>query len=88
MVAVGAGSCQPCGVVFAHLFDLAEPKSQREAAVAVGFHRVVPEAGIDADRADLNAMFAGIPHDLRGGVEAHWLGIEQSAGKDAGVVAF
>ena len=39
--------------------------------------RAVPARGVDADRADLDAVLARVAHDLRRGVEAHRLGVEQ-----------
>src|SRR5690606_26973850 len=52
------------------------------------FQRAVPSRGIDTDRANLDAILARIAHDLRGGVEAHGLAVEQRGTEDLGMPAF
>jgi hypothetical protein len=37
-----------------------------------------------SDGAHLDAVLAGVAHDLGGRVEAHRLGVQQRAGEDAG----
>ena len=62
--------------------------AKRSSAHAGRLQRAVPAAGIDADRAHLDAMVAGVAHDLGRGVEAHRLGVEQRGAEDVGMVAF
>ena len=51
------------------------------ASLAV-LQRAIPAAGVDADRADLDAMLARVADELGGGVEAHRLGVEQGRAED------
>src|SRR5207247_2069843 len=52
------------------------------------FQRAVPFAGIDVGWSHLDAVLARIAHQLRGGIEAHGLGIEQRRAKGLGEVPF
>ena len=87
-VAVATGGGDPVGLVLAQGSDLPEPQAQRQVPGFGPLHHVVPLAAVDADRAHLHPVFAGIAHDLGGGVEPHGLRIQQRAGEDAGVVVF
>ena len=46
--------------------------------------RAVPKAVIDIDLAGLAAVIAEVADDLRRGVKAHRLRVEQRAGEDVG----
>src|SRR3546814_7127065 len=62
--------------------DLPESQPQREDAVVGAFETVVPMAGVDVGRAHLDPMLARIADELRGGIEAHRLRIEDAADED------
>src|SRR5260370_5891639 len=50
--------------------------------------RAIPFAGIDVDFAHGDAVLAGVADDLRRGVEAHRLAVEQRGGEAGGIAAF
>src|SRR3546814_10825458 len=66
--------------------DLPESQPQREDAVVGAFETVVPMAGVDVGRAHLDPMLARIADELRGGIEAHRLRIEDAADEDGGEI--
>src|SRR6185295_20349548 len=45
------------------------------------FKRAIPIAVVHIDLAHLDTMFPRIADDLRGGVKAHWLRVEQGGGE-------
>src|SRR5579859_187871 len=63
--------------------DLAQAEAQ-----GAGLQMIVPAAEIDVGRQYRDAMIAGVAHDLRRGVEAHRLAVEQGAGERRQVMAF
>ena len=65
----------------------AQPEPQRRRAVGAPLERGVPAGGADVDRAHLDAVRARIAHQLRRGVEAHGLAVEQRAGEGRRLVA-
>src|SRR5690348_7334086 len=56
--------------------DLAQSEAHRPV-----LQRAIPVAVIHIDFAHLDAMFARVADDLRGGVEAHRLRVQQRAGE-------
>ena len=60
------------------------PIEGRIEASSVQSHRL----RVDADRAHLDAMLAGVADELGGGVEAHRLGVEQGRAEDVRMIAF
>jgi hypothetical protein len=76
----GDGFCP----VLPETVDLAQAQPQHPRA----FQRIVPRARAHVDRVDGDAVFPRIAHDLRGGIEAHRLAVEQRAGEDRRIVAF
>jgi len=65
------------------------PSRTGEAAILFGrLQGAVPTRAIDIDRADFDAMFAGIAYDLGRRIEAHRLCIKQRCAEDVGMVAF
>ena len=64
--------------------DLTQAEPQGRLSIGPNKHLIIPPASIHIDGVNLHAMVAGIPHDLRGRVKAHGLGIEQRGGKDGG----
>ena len=67
--------------------DLAHAETQGMVPAGQGFQTIVPPARVDVDGADLDAVPAGVAHDLGGGVEAHGLGVQQRAGEYIGMPA-
>ena len=65
-----------------------QTEADRLVPPVADLQRAVPAARIDVHRADLDAVLAGIAHDLRGGVEAHRLGVEQRRAERVGMMAF
>ena len=53
-----------------------------------GLQRLVPVGAIDVDRPHLDPVLAGVAHDLRRGVEAHRLGVQEGGGEDVRIMAF
>jgi hypothetical protein len=68
--------------------DHAQSEPDSEAFVVDRLERAVPSRGIHADGADLDAVLAGVPHDLRGRVEAHGLRVEQGGAEHVRMPAF
>ena len=67
----------------------AQTEPDREVVLPFGrLHRAVPARGIDANRANLDAVIAGIAHYLRGRVEAHRLRVQESRTEDIRMMAF
>ena len=77
---------QPCRHGLAQAVDLPEAEAQGDLALAL-FQRAVPVGQIDVGGQHRDAMLARIAHDLRRGVEAHRLRIEQRAGEGRRVMA-
>ena len=78
-------------VVLAQTVDLAHRHAEAVASrsrLSDRLQRAVPQAEIDVGLARLDAMLARAAHDLRRGVEAHRLRVEQRRGKRRGVMAF
>ena len=75
------------GIVLAHAIDLAHAQTQRKAAIEGAFQCVVPMAVVGIDGTGLDAMLAGVAHDLGRSIKSHGLGVEQGAGKDFRVMA-
>ena len=67
--------------------DHAQAEPHGEASVAGRLQRAVPARGVDVDRPHLDAVLAGVAHDLRRRVEAHRLGVEQGGAEHVRVVA-
>ena len=88
MKAVGAGGGDPFGLILREACDLAKAEAQGEAALIVGFHRIVPIRAVDAERAHLDPVFAGVADDLGRRVEAHRLRVQQGAGEYPRMAAF
>src|SRR3546814_17911171 len=65
---------------------LAKAEAYREIAAFGLLQRTIPMAVVDRDRAHLDAMIAGIAHDLRRRVETHRLGVEQSGTEYVGMM--
>src|SRR6516165_11756686 len=68
--------------------DLAKTEPDRAIAIAGLFQRIVGEREGNIDLAHLDAVLAGIADDLRRGVKAHRLRVEQSAAERIGMVMF
>ena len=67
----------------------ASPSRTAKRSSPVGrLQRAVPARGVDADRADLDAMVARVAHDLGRRVEAHRLGVEQRRAEHVRMMAF
>ena len=75
------------GVLLAQPSDLAQAKPERQTPVGCRFQRIVPMAHVDVGGPYLDAMLAGVAHDLRRRIEAHGLCVQQGAGKRFGMVA-
>ncbi len=91
-IEVAARGRDPFGIILAETLDLAQAEAQRIAAagpvrLAAGLQRAVPVRAVDVGRAHLDAVLAGVAHDLRRGVEAHRLAVQERAGEDRRVVA-
>src|SRR3546814_8276066 len=65
---------------------LAKAEAYREIAAFGLLQRTIPLAVVDRDRAHLDALIAGIAHDLRRRVETHRLGVEQSGPEYVGMM--
>src|SRR5690606_34521887 len=61
--------------------------ARRDAAGVEGgrLQRAVPVRMIDVDRPDLDAMVAGVADELRRGIEAHRLRIEDRGAENVGI---
>ncbi|MNQ36084.1 hypothetical protein D3C85_495960 [compost metagenome] len=57
-----------------------------ETTVAGLFEGAVPAAGVDTGGADLDAVFPGVADDLRRGVEAHGLSVQEGGAEDVRVM--
>src|SRR5690606_32377560 len=77
-----ARSPDPVSILFAHPPDLPEPQPQGQSAIRARLQRAIPERVIDRNRAHFDTAVAGIAHELRGGVEAHGLAVQERAGED------
>ena len=66
---------------FLDAVGLAQAEAKRERIPPDPLQGVVPQAVADIDGADLDAMLLRVADDLRRGVEAHRLRIEQGAGE-------
>ena len=75
------------GPVLAETTDLPQPQPQRMAPVGTRFQRAVPGRMVDVDGAYLDPVLARVAHELRGGIEAHRLRIEQGAGEHRRMMA-
>lgn len=85
---VGSGRDDHGGMGIRQAFYHAHAQAHGEAIfVSSGLQRAVPAGGVHADRANLNAMDLGVANDLRWGVEAHGLGVQQRRAEDVGVPA-
>ena len=74
--------------VLAEAVDLAEAEPQRERAVRRAPPACCPSAlALTSSVAHLDAVLPRIAHDLRRGIEAHRLAVEQRRSEDRGVVA-
>ena len=69
---------------------LEEAQAQPHRMMGAGrlFKRVVPRAFIDIGRAHLNPVRLRIPHELRGGIKAHGLRIEDRRTENIRVMTF
>src|SRR6185312_3735790 len=69
--------------------DLSQPETQRRPPLPFKggevFKRAIPVAEIHIHRAHLDPVLARVADDLRGGVEAHRLAVQQRAGKSRGI---
>ena len=75
-------------MVVAQPLHHAEAKANGEIRSAAGdLKGAVPSAGVDADRLDLDAVVARIPHDLRRRIEPHRLAVQQRGAENVRVVA-
>ena len=85
-VSVAARRLQPPRGGFVEALDLPQAEAQGEAAGAssVGLQGAVPIAAIDVGRAHRNPVLPRVAHDLRRGVEAHGLAVEQRRGESGG----
>ncbi len=63
------------------------PPLQKQGRI-LGFQRAIPPAGVDADRADLDAMLARVADELGDAVKAHRLGVEQRRAEDFRMIIF
>src|SRR5205823_6441977 len=66
------------------------PPETRRGIFRPGRHRLqgaVPEAVVDVDRADFDAVLLRVADDLRRRVESHRLAVQQGAGEDIGMEA-
>ena len=90
--AMQIGRCGIGPVALGHqALGMAEIQPARHAqAQANGrpLQRAIPFAVVDADRAHLHAMLFRVPHQLRRGVEAHGLAVQQGGAEHRRVVAF
>src|SRR5262249_13759915 len=68
--------------------DLAETEADGAIVAAALFQGVLGEAVGYVDLADLDFALAGVADDLRGGIEAHRLRVEQRAAEGIRVVTF
>lgn len=67
----------------------AQAEADGEPVLTVGgLKGAVPAAGVDADRADFDAVLTGVANDLGRGIEPHGLGVQQGGAEDVGVMAF
>ena len=76
------------GAGFGKPLDLAKPEPQGVAAPVVLLQRAVPAAVVDVDGARLDAVIAGVAHQLGRGVESHGLAVEDRGREHIRVVAF
>ena len=77
LIGAGRDDRAPRGVLARPLHH-AQAEPDGKAAVVLGrLQRAVPARGVDADRADLDAVLARVAHDLGRGVEAHRLRVQQ-----------
>src|SRR5262249_47168834 len=75
-------------VLLGKALDLPQAEPQRRPrGVLSGLERCVPVARVDVDAAQLDALLAGVAHDLRRRVEAHGLAVEERRRKDRGIMA-
>src|SRR5260221_14579262 len=65
------------------------PRGERDIrrSLLSRLQRAIPFAVIDVDCAQCDAVLARVADDLRRGVEAHRLAVEQRGGEDGGIVA-
>ncbi len=87
LLLAGGLDAQPGG--FLEALDLVQAQAHGRAGLAgQGFERGFPAALGDVDRQHPHAVAAGVLHQLRGGVKAHGLGIQQRGQKGFGLMAF
>ena len=89
-VGLEPGGDDPDGLRLGQALDLPQAQPDRghqRPAPLPRLQRAVPMAVIDVDRADLDAVVDGIADQLRRGVEAHRLGVEDGGTEHVRVVA-
>ena len=90
-IPIAARRDQLVGLGFAQPLHAAQSEAQSERRIGRRLdwlQGAVPETEIDIGRANLDAVFACIAHDLRRRIKTHGLTVDQSRGEDCGVDAF
>src|ERR1700732_497370 len=70
------------------MFHQPQAQSQRRAPIALPLEHAIPIADGDRDRPHFDAMRPRIAHQLRRGVEAHWLTVDERRAKRRRFVMF
>ena len=76
-----AGRRSQAACAFARPFTIRKPSRTARMLPTGRLQRAVPARGVDADRPDLDAVRAGIAHDLRRRVEPHRLRVQQGGSR-------
>ena len=77
VVGIAPGNHHRFHLVFAQTVHLSETETNSTICPVRWFQRIVPIRKIHIHGTDFHAMLAGIPHNLRGRIEAHGLAVQQ-----------